>query len=55
MLASKLYAGFFGNANEANDLTKYRHKIFNNSVVFGTPVACEYDLSCYDTDWKSDK
>ena len=38
---------FFGNPGEEQDLTKYRHKLLNTSVTFGTPVTCEYDLSCY--------
>ena len=41
------YAGFFGAiGEEENDTTKYRHKLLNNSVTFGTPVTCEYDLTC---------
>ena len=28
--------------------TKYRHKLLNNSVNFGTPVVCQYDLQCGD-------
>ena len=42
-----MYILFFGNIGEESNITKYRHKLLNNSVVFGTPVACEYDLSCY--------
>ena len=26
--------------------TKYRHKLLNNSVTFGTPVICQFDLQC---------
>ena len=40
------YAGFYGTTNQVNDPTKYRHKLLANSVTFGTPVTCEFDLTC---------
>jgi hypothetical protein len=43
---NNFYSGFYGNADEETDTTKYRHTITNSSVIFGTPVTCQYDLKC---------
>ena len=48
IIALVLYTGFFGTTGQENDTTKYRHKLLNNSVNFGTPVVCQYDLQCGD-------
>ena len=44
--SSNLHTGFFGTANQESDTTKYRHVLSNTSVTFGTPVTCQFDLSC---------
>ena len=44
--SSNLYTRFFGTANQESDTTKYRHVLSNTSVTFGTPVTCQFDLSC---------
>ena len=41
-----LYTGFYGTTGQENDTTKYRHKLLNDSVNFGTPVTCQFDLNC---------
>ena len=46
MSCSNIYTGFYGTAGQENDTSKYRHKLLNNSVTFGTPVVCQFDLSC---------
>jgi len=41
-----MYGGFFGVVGEENDTTKYKHRLLNNSVNFGTNVICQFDLQC---------
>ena len=45
-MSSNLYTGFYGTTGQETDTTKYRHKLLNNSVTFGTLVTCQFDLNC---------
>ena len=40
------YGGFFGTNGEENDINKYRHKLLNELVTFGSNVTCQWDLRC---------
>ena len=45
---NKFYASYTGTSGNEHDTSLYKHSLTDNEVTFGTPVICQYDLTCGD-------
>ena len=43
---NSFYCGYAGVTGSESNKANYRHSFTNTSVILGTPVTCQYDLSC---------
>ena len=43
---NSFYCGYTGVTGSESNKANYRHSFTNTAVILGTPVTCQYDLSC---------
>ena len=46
--ANPFHCGYTGVTGSESNKANYKHRFTNTAVTFGTPVACQFDLSCGD-------